>query len=254
MNNLEKYKKDLNQLIEEGEKLLISIQNELAFKKDRPDLIRVCLPSFRNFYQTWYSEALVLIEFILPNRVMDFKKFYEKPKVRKLMNPENYTISDYLQGLSISNDPTIQLSALAHFEQQFNILKSCQKRFESSLFDIKQLLQADLFNSELDAAKELNNKGFVRGAGAVAGVVLEHHLSQVCSNHKIQPNKQFPPTINGFNQLLKNSGVIELEKFMNIQYLGSLRNLCDHKKSKEPTEEEVDKLIDGVNEVTKTVF
>jgi hypothetical protein len=254
MNNLEKYKKDLNQLIEEGEKLLISIRNDLFPKKDYSDLINHYLPNFKNHYQSWYSEALVLIELILPNRAVDFKKYYEKPKVVKLLNHENYTISHYLQGLSISNDPTIQLSALANFEQQFNILKSCQKRFESSLFDIKQLLQADLFNSELDAAKELNNKGFVRGAGAIAGVVLEHHLSQVCSKHKLQTNKQFPPTINGFNQLLKNSGVIELEKFMNVQFLGALRNLCDHKKSKEPTKEEVDKLIDGVNEVTKTVF
>jgi len=252
MNNLEKYKKDLNQLIEEGEKLLISIRNDLVPKKDYSDLINHCLPNFKNLYQSWYSEALVVIELILPNRVMDFKKFYEKPKVGKLLNHENYTISHYLQGLSISNDPTIQLSALAHFEQQFNILKSCQKRFESSLFDIKQLLQADLFNSELDAAKELNNKGFVRGAGAIAGVVLEHHLSQVCSNHKIQPKKN--PSINDYNDLLKSSNVIELPKFRFIQLLGDLRNLCDHKKSIEPTKEEIDKLIDGVNEVTKTVF
>jgi hypothetical protein len=252
MNNLEKYKKDLNQLIEEGEKLLISIRNDLVPKKDYSDLINRYLPNFKNHYQSWYSEALVLIELILPNRAVDFKKYYEKPKVRKLMNHENYTISDYLQGLSISNDPTIQLSALAHFEQQFNILKSCQKRFESSLFDIKQLLQADLFNSELDAAKELNNKGFVRGAGAVAGVVLEHHLSQICFNHKIQPKKN--STINDYNDLLKSSNVIELPKFRFIQLLGDLRNLCDHKKSIEPTKEEIDKLIDGVNEVTKTVF
>ena len=254
MKNLEKYKKDLNQLIEEGEKLLISIRNDLVPKKDNSDLINNCLSKiFKDLYQSWYSEALVLIELILSNRVMDFKKYYEKPKVRKLMNHENYTISDYLQGLSYKSDSTIQLSALAHFEQQFNILKSCQKRFESSLFDIKQLLQVDLFKSELDAAKELNNKGFARGAGAIAGVVLEHHLSQVCSNHNIiQPKKN--PAINDYNDLLKSSNVIELPKFLSIQILGNLRNLCVHKKSIEPTREQIDELIDGVNEVTKTVF
>ncbi len=46
------------------------------------------------------------------------------------------------------------------FDSQIGILKSCEKRFESSLFDIKQLLQADIFDSELEAAQELNKKGF----------------------------------------------------------------------------------------------
>ena len=46
MKNLEKYKKDLNQLIEEGEELLISIRNELGPKKDYPDLVKHYLPSF----------------------------------------------------------------------------------------------------------------------------------------------------------------------------------------------------------------
>ena len=63
-------------------------------------------------------------------------------------------------------------AAIPRFHQQLIILKSAKGRFESSLFDIKQLLQSDLFDSELEAAKELNNKGFTRGAGAVA----KHHI------------------------------------------------------------------------------
>ena len=45
------------------------------------------------------------------------------------------------------------------------------------MFDIRQLVQADLFDSELDAADELGKKKFTRAAGALAGVVLERHLS-----------------------------------------------------------------------------
>ena len=47
------------------------------------------------------------------------------------------------------------------------------------------LVQADLFDNELDAAAELNDKGFRRAAGAVAGVVLEEHLETVCEQHNI---------------------------------------------------------------------
>jgi len=115
------------------------------------------------------------------------------------------------------------------FENQLGIVKAAKRRFESSLFDIKQLVQADLFDSELDAARELNKKGFTRGAGAVAGVVLEGHLSRVCENHKIKVTKK-KPTINDYNQLLKDNDVIEMKDWRFIQLLADLRNLCDHDK------------------------
>ena len=63
-------------------------------------------------------------------------------------------------------------------------------RFESSLFDIQQLVTADLFNSELDAASELAKKKFLRAAGALAGVVLEKHLRQVCKSHSVTIRKK----------------------------------------------------------------
>ena len=33
-----------------------------------------------------------------------------------------------------------------------------------------------------------------------------------------------------------------------------IRNLCDHDKTKEPTPEQVDDLIDGVSKTIKTLF
>ncbi|PIP60385.1 hypothetical protein COX00_03620 [Candidatus Uhrbacteria bacterium CG22_combo_CG10-13_8_21_14_all_47_17] len=38
--------------------------------------------------------------------------------------------------------------------QQLEIVKSIKKRFESPLFDIKQLVQADISDLELEVAKE----------------------------------------------------------------------------------------------------
>jgi len=61
------------------------------------------------------------------------------------------------------------------------MVKSIRKRFDSTLFDIRQLAQADMFDSELESAAELAKKRFHRAAGAVAGVVLEKHLKQVWS-------------------------------------------------------------------------
>ncbi len=139
------------------------------------------------------------------------------------------------------------------FSTQLAILKAVEARFESSLFDIKQLVQADLFDSELAAATELAKKGFLRGAGAIAGVVLEKHLAQVVDNHASKTRKK-NPSISDFNDLLKNVGVLDVPTWRQIQRLGDIRNLCDHNKEREPTIDEVNELVAGVDKITKTLF
>lgn len=268
MNNLNKFKKDLEELISEGNKLIISMQFECYPKqfeehfksnsKKSFDEFKKTRKTIKEYYQTWYSESLILINQLLPDRVTDFKKLYEKPKTRKSIEHSNYVIEDYLQGLvvtrSYNNEKIVgPESALNQLEQQVAIIKSIEKRFESSLFDIKQLTQAEIFDSELDAARELNKKGFIRGAGAIAGVVLEKHLAQVCVNHKIGITKK-NPSISDFNDKLKLEEVIETKDWRKIQHLGDLRNLCDHNKDKEPHKEDVEDLIEGVERLIKNLY
>jgi hypothetical protein len=126
-------------------------------------------------------------------------------------------------------------------------------RFESSLFDIRQLVQADLFDSELDAAKELAKNKFTRAAGALAGVILERHLAQVCDNHGIKVAKK-APGISDLNNTLKEAGVIDVPQWRFVQHLADIRNLCDHNKKMDPTAEQVNDLMAGVMKITKTLF
>jgi hypothetical protein len=128
-----------------------------------------------------------------------------------------------------------------------------KRHFESTLFDIRTLVHADLLDDELHAAEELNKSGFTRGAGAVAGVVLEGHLGSVCERHKLVLKKK-DPSIAELNETLKAANVIDIPVWRFVQHLGDIRNKCDHKKAVEPTKEEVSELIEGVRKVTKTVF
>ena len=214
------------------------------------------LPSFRDKYQPWYSEARALVRQLLPDRLSDFTRYYEKPKSRKNITFENYTIEDYLHGLNVTkwNSPVVgPEAAIPLFNQQMSIVKSIQERFRSSLFDIRQLAQADLFDSELDAAKELAKNKFTRAAGAVAGVVLERHLSELCANHDVTVKKK-NPQISDLNDALKNASVIDTPQWRSIQQLRDLRNLCAHDKQTEPTADQVEDLVAGVAKVTKTIF
>lgn len=138
-------------------------------------------------------------------------------------------------------------------EIQYKIVESAKERFTSALFDIKDIVQADIFDSELETAKELNKKGFIRAAGAVTGVILEKHLAHVCSLHNIK-SKKANPSISEFNQLLKDNNIIDTPTWRFIQHLGDIRNLCDHSKEREPTKDEVADFIKGVDKIIKTIF
>ena len=269
MKNIDRYKNDLKILLEKGNTLDISMKYEcypeqiekqikaaIKDSKKAKEFIAKIKP-FKSEYQSWYSEALVIIKQLLPDRLADFIKLFEKPKTRKEIKYGNYVIEDYLQNLTITN-PFGEVkvgtnSAIPQFEQQINILRSVERRFESSLFDIAQLVQADLFDSELEAAKELNKNKFSRGAGAVAGVVLEKHLAQVMINHNLKTTKK-NSSISDFNDNLKSSGVYDTPTWRKIQHLGDIRNLCDHNKKRDPKTEEVDELINGVETIIKTVY
>lgn len=259
--SFERYKKDISKLVDEGELLALAMQlseyPETAKQYRAETLAKIKMPIFRSTYQSWYSEAIVCIAQLLPDRVDDFTSYYKSPRVRKQIDYENYTISDYLQSVTITrgwdNEKVVTPSAaLPKFRQQLNIVKALEKRFESSLFDIRALVQADLFENELDAAEELNKKGFQRGAGALAGVVLEGHLRTTCDQHKITVPKS--AMLGKLNELLKQDNVIDVPTWRFIQHLTDLRNLCDHKMAKDPTKDQIEELIAGVRKTTKTVF
>lgn len=212
--------------------------------------------NFKAHYETWYSESYEIIRQILPNRLQDFRDLYKAEK-RKDINFGNYTLSDYMIGLTVKwgGEPTFSIfkAAFQKFQQQLLILKSVEKKFTSSLFDIKTLVQADLFDSELKTAEELMNKGFLRASGAVCGVVLEKHLEQVLENHKLSLNKK-NPGIADYNDELKKNGIIDVPTWRKIQHLGDIRNTCDHNKKIEPSKENVKELIEGCEKIIKNVF
>src|SRR3989338_4978435 len=111
-SNIDKYKKDLDQLILNGNNLLHAIQFEChpdefeaqvkKHLKEKYNLFIKTLPSFKDKYQIWYSESLAIVKLLLPDRIGDLVKLYEKPKIRKKVEYGNYVIEDYLQGLKVT--------------------------------------------------------------------------------------------------------------------------------------------------------
>lgn len=270
--NVERFKTDLKRLQDEAGELEFALLSKVhgretlarAIKKEATDaeieeMVKGFekIPEFNTAYEAWYSECLAVIRQVLPDRLADFKEHFEAPKNRKEIDYATYRIQDALRNLRVTRAPYDQVvvddkAALPHFQQQYAILKVATKRFDSSLFEIRQLMQADLFDSEIESARHLLKNKFLRAAGAIAGVVLEKHLRQVCADHAVKVTKK-NPGINDLNQLLKDNDVIDVPQWRHITFLGDIRNICDHNKQKEPTDEQVSDLIDGTDKVLKTI-
>ena len=172
MVNINRYEQDLDDLIDFGHRLLKAMYKECypkeyarAVEEESPgEGSTEQPPSFRDLYQSWYSEAMVLVRQLLPERLSDFTRNYGRPASRKNITNENYTIEDYLHGITVTRGVSTVVgteAAYTRFQQQFGILLSIKRRFRSSLFDIRQMAQADLFDSELEAARELAKNKFV---------------------------------------------------------------------------------------------
>jgi hypothetical protein len=266
--NLERFRKDLDRLVAQGdlleysmireidEKNFLKQVNEQLGEENLAPFLKT-LPHFKTTYEAWYSESLAVLRQLLPDRVANFIALYEKPKSRKSVEYGNYVIQDYMQGLRVTRgwDKEVVVDssgALPQYRQQLAILKAAKSRFESSLFEIRRLVQADLLDSEIDVANELLKANFVRPAGAIAGVVLEKHLRQVCDDHEIKIAKK-NPGISDLNELLKSNSVIEIPQWRHVSLLADIRNLCTHSKAKDPTTEQVTDLIEGTIKILKTV-
>jgi hypothetical protein len=211
---------------------------------------------FGNSYQGWYSRALRVVGQLLPDRYDEFRDLY-RPEKRRELDVMTYGVADYIAGVTVTRGypATPEFDrvtvGLGRFQQQISILQSAEPRLDSLLSDIRGVLEAELVDDELDAARELLKTGHRRSAGMVAGVVLERHLKRVVQNHTIPFRKK--AMLANLNQALKDANVYGTVEWRRLQHLTDVRNLCGHDAERDPTADEVDELIRGVDRVVKTV-
>jgi hypothetical protein len=248
----DRIRRDLHDLVVLGLELYYSLDEQAREKVNEKLKTKLEERHFASEYQEWYSRALEVVRNLLPNRAGDFKELYA-PSKRREMDLQSYSIADYIHGYELVQHPGSHKSvAAAKFYQQQQILQACEKKLDSALLNIRELLHADLLRGELDEAEELQKKKFLRAGGAVTGVALERHLRLVAESHNI-PVKKTDPGINDLNELLRQADVYDMVTWRFIGHLADIRNLCDHDKKREPTSDEIAELIQGVRKVMGTV-
>ncbi|MGD0997544.1 MAG: hypothetical protein ABR941_04410 [Thermoleophilia bacterium] len=237
-------KAELSALLSEGRDVLKALLDE-GGKAD-----------FRTFYQAWYTKSLGAVRSLAPDRLEEFRRYYEPDPKRKALGYGTYVIQDYLKNVVPNRlgypDFNATEQAAGGVLNQIAILASLDARIDSVLADVEAHLQADMQDAELATAAGLIPVS-PRAAGALAGVILERHLAAIADAHTITLRKK-NPGIADFNDVLKQHSVYDIPTWRKITLLGDLRNLCSHNKNVELTAVQVRELVEGVNWAIKSVF
>jgi hypothetical protein len=126
--------------------------------------------------------------------------------------------------------------------RQRAIFLAAKDDFEGGYLNtIRNLVQAELFTSELEQAEELLKSGYATAAAVIAGVVLETTLRDLCSTHELEHG-----SLNKMNDDLAKAGAYNASQKKRITALAAIRNSAAHGKPEEFTAGDVKGMIDDV--------
>jgi hypothetical protein len=111
----------------------------------------------------------------------------------------------------------------------------------SYLSTTRSLIQADVFDDELEQARELLSNGFTSAAAIVAGVVLETTLRELCVRQKIPTGK-----LDKMNADLAKEGIYNKLNQKRITALADIRNSFAHANPEGLTLNDVEIMIRDV--------
>lgn len=226
--------------LEEAIKELEKQKEELLERFDWRDLDHEdVLMETRTLYQKWYSAARVIISKNQPDRLKEFDRIYF------------FGVRSIKYILEESYPSVLKGELKKNLSIQFGILAAVPTHLKFSAYDIELTAYSILMDDEIDAARYLLKNGFLRAAGALAGVTLERHLKNLLRKHAPPIKYSKTANLSKLNDLCKDQ-IYDTVVWRKVQHLTDLRNLCDHDKEREPTKDEVTELIDGVSAFLKT--
>src|SRR5690606_10489514 len=162
-----------------------------------------------------------------------------KLKVRNLLSIACGTDSEHFKAFTNGEKPYTMESSYSDIKRLGAIFTASKEDFEGGyLTSIRKLVQAEVFESELEQAIELLNGGYKLASAVIAGVVLETSLRDLCDQHSMAHGK-----LDTMNAQLAKAGVYTKLQQKRITALADIRNSAAHGKPSEFTDEDVKSMI-----------
>lgn len=132
-------------------------------------------------------------------------------------------------------------------EQAFGVLIAAKDDYEKeALFEVKQLIEADLFDEFLEQAAHLCNLGYFQAAAVVAGSVIEDGIRKLCNRNKIELSDK--PKLDWMNSQLAKNGVYNKLTQKKVTSIADLRNSAAHGKWDEFEKSDVEEMLRNVRD------
>jgi len=189
---------------------------------------------------TGEKEAYEYIDF--DNQI--FLKWYIK--IKNFMVDIKGKNSEYYQKLMEIEKEDIR--DLFLFDSTKIIFIALKEDYEKGyLSSIETLVQAEVFESQLEQAEELLKNGYILASAVIAGVVLETGIRELCTRENIIHGK-----LDKMNAELAKAGVYNKLQQKRITALADIRNSAAHGKPEEFTKEDVKMMIRDIEQFLAT--
>ncbi len=260
-----KIKQELQTLIEEGRDIhyaaTLEYDKDYLKKTGLNELEQVAKDALKKIihptrtYHSWYDKSYEMVRILFPRKLEEFEEFYTGTHNRdtsKALTHMTAGITHYLQGHSIILNDKLEgffYNFNIGLNQQRDILIAIRDNFDNPLFNIEKDARHDVYKSEIDIAKDIQEQGHLKIAGAVAGVIIEAHLKTVVAKRNITLKSK--RSLSTYNDALKKEGAYPDSRWRQIQTCGDIRNNCIHSKDIDP--DEIDTIILSAEQIIKKV-
>jgi len=165
-------------------------------------------------------------------------------KVKNLIVKVSGENSQHFKEFLKSEDTGSWSGSYSKFKALKAIFLATKEDFEGGyLSSYKSIIQAEVFDTELEQAQELLKSGYYVAAGIIAGVVLETTLRELCDREKISHGK-----LDKMNSDLAKSGVYNKLVQKQVTAYAGIRNSAAHGNHKEFTQEDVERMLPAVEQ------
>lgn len=163
-------------------------------------------------------------------------------KVKNLLVTACGSSSEHYKAFGEAENSMSWSGNYTRFQQTRAVFGAAKEDFEGGyVSSIRNLIQAEVFDTELEQAKELTGAGYYQAGAIIAGVVLETNLRQLCTEMQIQPGK-----LDRMNADLAKAGKYNSLVQKRITALAAIRNSAAHGEVQKFSSADVSSMIDEI--------
>lgn len=167
-----------------------------------------------------------------------------KVKARNLLSSACGGESEHYRSFVKAEEPSMYRTNFSELKDVKAVFLAAKEDYEGGyITSVRTLIQAEVFSTELDQARELLASKYLSAAAVIAGAVLETSLRQLCDNKGIPVGK-----LDKMNADLTKASAYNLLVQKRITAIADIRNNAAHGHPEHFTAKDVEDMISYIED------